>query len=77
MYVDIQIISSYFSCINCLFLKIMFSDSAIFNVFVLTLMKYMSDSGIYCTVCFEKMIEKKSKRLHLKVLSADRGYFEL
>ncbi len=41
MYVDVQIISTYFSCINCLFFKIMFSDSAIFNVFVLTLMKYI------------------------------------
>ena len=41
MYIDIQLISSCFSCINCLFLKMMFSDSAIFNIFVLTLMKYI------------------------------------
>ena len=34
---------------------------------------YMSHSGVYRTVFFEKMIEKKSERLHLKVLSADRA----
>ncbi len=38
---------------------------------------YISDSGVYCTVFFTKMVEKKSKRLHLKLSSSDREYFEV
>jgi hypothetical protein len=68
IYMHRQFISSCFSCINYHFLKMMFSNSTIFNVFVLILIMMKYNISTQKIIKFRKPFYQKNANLNVKKL---------